>query len=97
VHGKSRASTKNFTLGQVIKEYSLLRLIIFKKLKDSNAFNNTIADIIFTATELGILTSATEFSHNLMEVQKKVIGTLSHDIRNSLYGGIPESCGFDLK
>ena len=83
-HGRDRANSKLYTVKQIIHEYIILHRIISKKLIEENAYSQEVADLLKYIMETAILESAGSFSNSLQETQEKLIGTLSHDIRNPL-------------
>ncbi len=83
-HGRVRASTPNYTIDQVIKEYAIFRQVVMKALKGADRDKVGVEEIVSRQTELGMLNAATEFYNSLMAMQQKIFATISHDLRRPL-------------
>lgn len=83
-HGRHRASTEGYTVGQVLHEYTILREVMTKAACAAGGWEAEKTEAIARVIELGMTTAASEFAKSLDEVQQKLVGTLAHDIRTPL-------------
>lgn len=83
-HGRHRASTKQYTVEQIIHEYIIFHRVLTDELIAANLYDNDIASALKFIIEAAMMKSVGSFSQALQEMQEKLIGTLAHDIRNPL-------------
>jgi signal transduction histidine kinase len=81
-HGKERSTFPQYTLGQIIAEYRLLRRAIFEVLGEN--ITSGVRDTIVDAIEIGISESASEFTKQQFQLREQFVTMLAHDIRNPL-------------
>lgn len=84
IHGENRAKTKNYSIDQVIREYSILHRQITDLLQENGILSVNIVNILKYLFEKAMERSARAFSASIHETQDKLIGALAHDIRNPL-------------
>ncbi|WP_137167032.1 sensor histidine kinase [Salinimonas lutimaris] len=83
-HGRSRASVSDYTVGQVIEEYALLRQVLRNTLKEQNLLCLTSIEIIDRCIEASCAAASQQFANSLKEVQSKLISVIAHDLRNPI-------------
>lgn len=84
LHGRVRASFGDWSVGQVVQEYIVLRHVIIDLLETGGSLTEGATDIVTGAIETAIVNAVTEYSRAAQEVRQKLIGTLVHDIRTPL-------------
>lgn len=82
-HGRERSALPQYSLGQIITEYRLLRRAIFTVLKETKISSDD-RDLIIDAIEIGISEAVSEFSNKQYQLREQFISTLAHDLRNPL-------------
>lgn len=83
-HGRYRAASADYTIDQVIHEYIIFHRVLTQVLREENAYQLDVADLLKYIIETAMLQSASSFTVSLQEVQEKLVGTLAHDIRNPI-------------
>ena len=83
-HGRHRATTQNYTVEQVVHEYIIFHRVLIDHLKSANSYNEDISILLKNVIEFSILKSVGSFSDAVQDMQKKLVGTIAHDIRNPL-------------
>lgn len=83
-HGRHRATTSNYTVKQILKEYVIFHRVLTELLLDNKVYNEEVGIILKYTLETAMLNSASSFNDSLQEMREKLIGTLAHDIRNPI-------------
>lgn len=83
-HGRHRATSEGYTLGQVLREYIMFDKIITVALIESDAFTKEAGMVIKYSIENAMLYSSIAFSGSLQEVRQKLIAMVAHDMRNPI-------------
>lgn len=84
LHGRERATLEDFTVGNVVQEYILLRHIITGCCRRDHPDDARTTDIINRVIEAASLNAVNEFVRSIQEIQHKLIATLVHDVRTPL-------------
>lgn len=83
-HGRHRATSSEYTVGQIIKEYIILHQVMIKFLKSKKVYDAETGIVLSNSLEMAMAYSAGSFSESLQEMREKLTGTLAHDIRNPI-------------
>lgn len=83
-HGRHRAASSHYTMKQMINEYIELNGVLTEKLRSEGLYDIETGIIITYILENSIAHSAGAFSEAIAEMQEKLVGTLTHDVRNPL-------------
>lgn len=83
-HGNARAGSANYTIGQMIYEYHILRQVIFDILEEEAALTDIDREIIICSIEQAVNDAATQFSETLRDIQEYLTRTVAHDLRNPI-------------
>lgn len=83
-HGRHRATSPNYTVGQIIHEYMIFNNVIIKVLRENNISEDSLFHLIKCTIDKAMLFSVSSFTESIQEMQNKLMGTLAHDIRNPL-------------
>ncbi len=83
-HGQERAGYADYSLPQLMFEYSILRQIIFQILEAEAPLAARERDIIISSLEQAVSDAATQFSQTLQDIQELFMVTLTHDLRGPL-------------
>jgi len=83
-HGRHRATSPHYTVGQIIHEYMIFNTVILDTLKKNNLNEIVLFDLIKCTIDKAMLNSVSSFTESIQEMQHKLMGTLAHDIRNPL-------------
>lgn len=83
-HGRTRATSFNYTLDQLIFEYHILRQVIFDVMEKEVELNPVEREVIVCAVEQAVNDAATEFSIVLRDIQEQLSHTLAHDLRGPI-------------
>ncbi|HKL37069.1 MAG TPA: sensor histidine kinase [Salegentibacter sp.] len=83
-HGRHRATTSNYTVKQILKEYVIFHRVLTELLLDNKVYNEEVGIILKYTLETAMLNSASSFNDSMQEMREKLIGTLAHDIRNPI-------------
>lgn len=83
-HGKSRAFTSHYTVDQVISEFQLLEDVSLDYLRENKLMEPEIIVKVIETTKEMTRCAATQYSDSLLDAQRKIFSTLTHDIRNPL-------------
>lgn len=83
-HGKDRARSYNYSMGQVIYEYHIMRQVICDVLETEAPLTPIEREVIVCSIERGVNVAATEYSKTLKEIQNQLTQTLAHDFRTPL-------------
>lgn len=84
LHGRVRASFADWSVGQVVQEYVVLRHVVVDLLEENGLRTQSSNEIVTGAIETAIVNAVTEYSRAAQEVRQKLIGTLVHDVRTPL-------------
>jgi signal transduction histidine kinase len=83
-HGRHRASTSNYAIKQVLREYLVFHRTLAELLREADVYSNEVGNLLNYAVETAMIYSADSFSQSLQEMREKMVGTLAHDLRNPL-------------
>jgi signal transduction histidine kinase len=83
-HGRDRASIKNYTVGNIVLEYILLRQVINEVCTAHAHLDVRSTEIINRAIENASVYAVNEFMRVTEEIQQKLVGSLVHDVRTPL-------------
>ena len=83
-HGVQRAFLPQYCIGQVIREYVLLKDIIFEVVESEAGNSQTLKEIILNTIMLGITEASREYSRIDDLGKERFIATLTHDLRNPI-------------
>ncbi len=83
-HGNDRAKEANYTIDQLIFEYSILRQVICETMEEEAPLSAIEREVIVCAVEQAVNDAATEFSEIFTDIQERFTNTLAHDLRGPL-------------
>lgn len=83
-HGRHRATTTNYTVAEILKEYIVLHQVLTDTLMKANAYNESTSSILKYTLETAMIKSASSFTDAINHMKEKLVGTLAHDIRNPI-------------
>ncbi len=83
-HGHDRAKEANYTIDQLIFEYSILRQVICETMEEEAPLSPLEREVIVCAVEQAVNDAATEFSEIFSDIQEKFTNTLAHDLRGPI-------------
>ena len=83
-HGRHRASTANYTIAGILKEYMIFHRVLTDLLMEKNVYSVETGIILKRTIETAMLHSASSFNNSINEMKEKMVGTLVHDIRNPI-------------
>lgn len=83
-YGRHRAASASYTVEQIVKEYMVLHRIMINYLLSKGEFTLEASIFISYAIETSMSHSAGSFTKSLQEMREKLVGTLTHDIRNPI-------------
>lgn len=83
-HGRERFSMTEYTLGQIVTEYMLIREVITDELDCENQLTKGELQIIETSIILAIQAAISAYADSQDALRRTFIATLSHDIRNPI-------------
>ncbi|WP_029038781.1 sensor histidine kinase [Salinimicrobium xinjiangense] len=83
-HGRHRATSEGYSLGQILREYILFDKVITVSLIDNKAFSKEAGMVIKYSIENAMLYSAIAFTDSLQEMRHKLIAMVAHDMRNPI-------------
>ncbi len=83
-HGEDRAGSRNYTMGQLITEFHILRQVIFDVLEEEIEISPLEREVIVCSIEQAVNDAASEFNLQLKNLQDKETHTLAHDLRSPL-------------
>lgn len=84
MHGRERATLKGYTADILAQEYILLRRTLVKLCNEHQVADAQVLEVITEVIEVASLNSIREFSLSMAEIQRKLVGTLVHDVRTPL-------------
>lgn len=84
LHGRERATLKEYTVGQVVHEYAVLRRVITHFFQNHGLPDAAVLDTIACVIEFATLNAVNEFTEAIQATQQKLISTLVHDVRTPL-------------
>jgi signal transduction histidine kinase len=83
-HGRHRATSQGYSLGQILREYILLDKVITAVLLESKAFSKEVGMVIKYSIENAMLYSGIAFTDYLQEMRQKLLALVAHDMRNPI-------------
>lgn len=83
-HGRHRATSEGYSLGQILREYILFDKVITVSLMDSDAFSMEVGMVIKYSIENAMLYSGIAFTDSLQDMRQKLIALVAHDMRNPI-------------
>ncbi|WP_157718038.1 HAMP domain-containing sensor histidine kinase [Gramella sp. MAR_2010_147] len=83
-NGRHRASSEYFTVDQIIHEYMIFHNKIIEVFNNHKVTDTGAIHLLKCCIDKSMLKSVEAFTKSIQEMQNKLIGTLAHDIRNSL-------------
>jgi len=83
-HGKQRARINAYNVDKVFREYVLLKKIIIDFLQQHDLLDIDHLQLITCVIESCSRDSLSTFTQSLQKVQRKLLGSLIHDLRNPL-------------
>ncbi len=83
-HGRHRATSWQYTVAQLIKEYIILNRTLTNMLRSEGLYSVDVSVILTYTLETSMSHSVSSFTDSLQEMREKLIGTLAHDIRNPI-------------
>jgi signal transduction histidine kinase len=83
-HGGDRAKDANYTIDQLIFEYSILRQVICELMEQEAPLSDVEREVIVCAIEQAVNDAATEFSEIFSDIQERLTTTLAHDLRTPI-------------
>lgn len=83
-HGRHRATSLEYTVNQIIKEYIVLHQVMINFLKSKKVYDAETGIVLANSLEMAMAYSSGSFSDSLQEMREKLTGTLAHDIRNPI-------------
>lgn len=83
-HGRHRATTADFTVGQILHEYMIFHNVIIRIFNENDLVDQNAYHLLKCCIDKAMLKSVESFTKSIQEMQNKLIGTLAHDIRNPL-------------
>lgn len=83
-HGQERAKYADYSLPQLMFEYSILRQVIFQVLEAEAPLGVRERDIIIGSLEQAVTDAVTQFSQTLQDIQELFMVSLTHDLRGPL-------------
>lgn len=83
-HGRHRATTANYTVSGILKEYLVFHQVLTDVLKQHKVYSEETGIILMFTIETAMINSAEGFNTSLNEMKEKLVGTLAHDIRNPI-------------
>ncbi len=83
-HGRHRATTADYTVAEILKEYVTFHQVLTDTLRENNSYSVETGIILKYTIETAMINSASSFSNSINEMKEKLVGTLAHDIRNPI-------------
>ena len=83
-HGRHRATTTNYTVAEILKEYFVLYRVLTDNLREANVYDESTSSILKYTLEMAMIKSASSFTSAINDMKEKLVGTLAHDIRNPI-------------
>lgn len=84
LHGRERASMQGYSVDQVVHEYMVLRYTLTGFCSAHGLKDRRSADIIAYVIEYASLAAVKEFVRSVLDIQRKTVSTLIHDVRTPL-------------
>ncbi|RYZ82208.1 MAG: HAMP domain-containing histidine kinase [Proteobacteria bacterium] len=81
-HGGERARITDFTPAMILKEYQILREIIFERLDSNNFYNRVIFTVIHKSFDQAVQEAMTAYFATYKKLNDQFVATLTHDLRN---------------
>ncbi len=83
-HGRHRATSSGYSLGQILREYIIFDKVITTTLMNNNAFSKEAGMVIKYSVENAMLYSGIAFTNSLQDIRQKLIAMVAHDMRNPI-------------
>ncbi|MUP45642.1 sensor histidine kinase [Gramella sp. BOM4] len=83
-HGRHRATTSNYTVTEILKEYMVFHQVLTEELRKQEAYSVETGIVLKFTIETAMLHSAGSFNDSINQMKEKMVGTLVHDIRNPI-------------
>lgn len=83
-HGRHRASSSKYDVGQILQELIVFHRVITEKLRQHNYYTTEVGILLKYTLETAMIKTADSFSSSLQAMREKLIGTLAHDIKNPI-------------
>jgi signal transduction histidine kinase len=83
-HGGERARVTRFPPGEVIKEFQILRDVVFEVLSEPKTLSNREIDIIIKSIDQAMSESLTAYFLVHQGIREQFVAMLTHDLRNPL-------------
>lgn len=87
-HGRHRATSQGYSLGQILREYILFDKVITVSLIENEAFTKEAGMVIKYSIENSMLYSSIAFTASLQEMRQKLIAMVAHDMRNPISAAV---------
>jgi signal transduction histidine kinase len=85
-HGEQRSRLIGYTLADVIREYSLLRQILYEVLQRDEPLDSREQLVVLNSIERAMSQAAEKYSDAVDLVRRQFVAILAHDLRNPLSG-----------
>lgn len=83
-HGRHRATSSHYTVKQIIGEYTVLHQVITAELRKSDLYDSSIGTTLTYILEHSMSHSLSSFTQSIQAMREKLVGTLTHDLRNPI-------------
>lgn len=83
-HGRHRATSSGYSLGQILREYIIFDKVITTTLLSHKAFSPEAGMIIKYSVENAMLYSGIAFTNSIQDIRQKLIAMVAHDMRNPI-------------
>lgn len=83
-HGRHRAATSGYSLGQILREYIIFDKVLSLYLIEHKANSTEAAMVIKYSIQNAMLYSGIAFNESIQEVRQKLIALVAHDMRNPI-------------
>ena len=83
-HGRHRATSLNYTVEQVIREYILFHRVLTDVLFRNDVYHEEVGITLKYTIETAMLNSSVSFADSIQEMREKLVGTLAHDLRTPI-------------
>lgn len=83
-HGRHRATTTGYSLGQILREYIIFDKVLTTYLIDNKVDSAEAAMVIKYSIENAMLYSGIAFNESIQEMRQKLIALVAHDMRNPI-------------
>lgn len=83
-HGRHRATSEGYSLGQILREYIIFDKVITVALMNNNVFSKEVGMVVKYSVENAMLYSGIAFTDSLQDMRQKLIALVAHDMRNPI-------------